>query len=137
MKLRVVLTLLLAAAAFTAAPASAQNLTGTWQVTTEGRRGPQTQTLVLRQDANTVTGTITGGRGGGRGGAGGGGGTPQPTAISGGTVTGASFTFTVTREFGGNSISQTYSGTYEGDMMQGNIEGGRGGAQPFTGTRGD
>jgi len=131
MKHRAVFTLLLAAAAFTAAPASAQNLTGTWQITTEGRRGPQTLTLTLQQAGNAITGTITGGGGGGGAGA------PPPAAISDGTVTGAAFTFTVTREFNGNSISQKYTGTYEGDMMQGSIEGGRGGAQPFTGTRPD
>jgi len=140
MKLRAAITLVLAAAAIHAAPAAAQNLTGTWQITTEGRRGPQTRTLVLRQDGATITGTITFGGGGGPGGGGGGAGGPgaEPVAISGGTVDGATFHFTVSVDFGGRgSIEQVFNGHYESDLMEGTIEGGRGGAQPFTGTRGD
>lgn len=135
MKFGPMLTLLLAAAAFSAAPASAQNLSGTWQVTSEGRRGSVTQTLILRQEGSTVTGTVSFTGGGPRGG---GGGAPQAVEISNGTVEGASFTFTVSLEFGGRgSFEQVFSGTYEGDFMEGNIAGGRGGARPFMGTRGD
>ena len=56
-------------------------------------------------------------------------------SASDGTIEGSSFTFTVTRSFGGNDFSQMYSGTYEGDTIEGTIEGGRGGGRPFTGTR--
>lgn len=137
MKLPAVLTLVLAAAAIHAAPATAQNLTGTWQITTEGRRGPQTRTLVLRQDGNTLTGTITFGGGGGPRGGGGGPGA-EPVAIANGTVDGATFHFTVSVDFGGRgAIEQVFNGHYESDFMEGTIEGGRGGAQPFTGSRGD
>jgi hypothetical protein len=135
MKLRASLTLLLAAAALSAAPASAQNLSGTWQISSEGPRGAVSQTLTLQQSGSTLTGTVTfapGGRGGGGGGA------PQAVAISNGTVEGASFRFTVSIDLGGRgSVEQSFSGTYEGDFMEGNIEGGRGGARPFMGTRGD
>jgi hypothetical protein len=136
MKLRIMLATLLAAAAFSAAPVSAQNMTGTWQITSEGRRGSVTQTLTLRQDGSALTGTISFAGGGRRGG---GGGEPQAIAISNGTVEGASFRFTVAIELPGGrgSFEQVFSGTYEGDFMEGNIEGGRGGAQPFMGTRGD
>jgi hypothetical protein len=135
MKLRPVISMLFVAAAFSAAPASAQNLAGTWQVTSEGRRGSVTQTLTLRQEGSTVTGTVSFTGGGPRGG---GGGAPQAVEISNGTVEGAAFTFTVSLEFGGRgSFEQVFSGTYEGDFMEGNIGGGRGGARPFMGTRGD
>jgi hypothetical protein len=135
MKIRATLTVLLAAAALSAAPASAQNLTGTWQITSEGRRGSVTQTLTLQQDGSTLTGTISF-AGGGRGG--GGGGAPQAIEISDGTVEGSSFGFTMSIELGGRgAFAQTFSGTWEGDSMEGSIEGGRGGAQPFTGTRGN
>ncbi len=120
---RAILTALVAAAALTAAPASAQNLSGMWQFTSEGRRGPQTQTITLAVEGSTLTGTITFTGGGRRGG---GGGTPQAIEISDGTVDGNSFTFTVTRSFGGNSFSQVYSGTIEGDAIAGTIDSGRG-----------
>ena len=130
---RTIVTALVASAALTGAPASAQNVAGTWQITAEGRPGPRTQTLVLAVEGSTLTGTITFTGGGRRGG---GGGTPQAIEISDGTVDGNSFTFTVTRSFGGNSFSQVYSGTIEGDAIEGTIDSGRGGAgRPFTGTR--
>jgi hypothetical protein len=110
-----------------------------WELSSETGRGTLTQTLTLVADGPTLTGTVTvtggGGRRGGRGGGGGGGG-PQTIEISDATIEGMSFTFTVTRSFGDNSFSQVYSGTFEGDTMEGTIEGGRGGGQPFTGTRG-
>ncbi|MDH3206850.1 MAG: hypothetical protein OEO79_09565 [Gemmatimonadota bacterium] len=135
MKLRALFTLLLATAAINAAPVSAQNLSGTWQITSEGRRGSVTQTVTLRQEGSTVTGTISFTGGGPRGG---GGGAPQAIEISNGTVEGAAFRFTMAVDFGGRgSFEQVFSGTYEGDFMEGTIEGGRGGAQPFMGTRGD
>jgi hypothetical protein len=136
MKRRWLLSLLLLA---TAIPthASAQTLTGTWQITSEGRRGPQTQTLTLTQDGLSLTGTIAFTGGGPRGGGGGGGGAlAGPIAISDGTVNGNAFSFSMTLEFNGNAFTQRYSGTFDGNAIQGTIEGGRGGATPFTGTRG-
>jgi len=127
--------MLLAAAALNAAPASAQNMSGTWEVSFEGRQGSVTQTLTLQQEGSMLTGTISFAGGGRRGG---GGGTPQAVEISNGTVDGATFTFTMSIDFGGRgSIEQVFSGTYEGDFMEGTIEGGRGGGRPFMGTRGD
>jgi hypothetical protein len=138
MKHRALATLLLAVAAVSGAPLSAQTLTGTWQITSEGRRGPTTQTLILAQDGATLTGTITLGGGGGRGGGGGGGGAlAGPIPISEGTVTGNAFRFGMTVEFNGNSFAQQFSGTFEGNAMTGTVDGARGGARPFTGTRGN
>jgi hypothetical protein len=138
MQPRYALSMLLTAAAISAVPVAAQTLTGTWQITTEGRRGSLTQTLTLTQDGSTLTGTIafTGGGRRGGGGGGGGGGLGGPIAISEGNVDGSAFSFTMTIDFNGNTFTQRYAGTFEGDTMQGTIEGGRGGGGPFTGTRG-
>jgi len=135
MQHRSMLALALTAFALSASPAVAQNLTGTWQLTSETGRGTMTQTLVLQQDGDKLTGTVTFG-GGRRGGGGGGGGGPQAIDISDGKVDGSSFSFTMTIEFNGNSFSQQYSGTVDGDSMTGEASGGRGGSRPFTGTRG-
>ena len=116
------------------APASAQNLAGMWELTSETGRGTRTSTLTLAVDGMTLTGTITI-TGGGRRGGGGGGGGPQEITISDGSIDGSSFTFTVTRSFGGNDFSQVYSGTIDGATLAGTIQGGRGGGQPFTGKR--
>ena len=122
-------TALLATAVLAMAPApvSAQNLAGEWEITRVTGRGTFTQTLTLMVDGSTVTGTLAF-----QGGPGGGG--PQSFPVSNGTVTGNSFSFTVTLSFGGNSFEQMYRGTVDGDTIEGTIEGGRG-AQPFTGTR--
>jgi hypothetical protein len=124
------ITLLLSAAI--ASPGAAQDLPGTWEISTQGGRGgPQTSTLVLAQDGETLTGTMTfslGGRGGGGGG-------PQEFEVSNGTVDGNSFSFIVTLSFQGNSIDLNYSGTVDGDEMSGTRGGPRGGGQPFTGKK--
>lgn len=131
MKHSALLTALLTTAVLTAAPTSAQNmLAGTWQISTETGPGG---TLTLMVDGMTLTGTLTVTGGGRRGGGGGRG--PQTMQISDGTIQGNSFTFTVTRSFGGNDFSLMYSGTYEGDTIEGTLEGGRGGGRPFRGTR--
>ena len=123
------ITLLLSAAI--ASPGAAQDLPGTWEISTQGGRGgPQTSTLVLAQDGETLTGTMTfslGGRGGGGG--------PQEFEVSNGTVDGNSFSFIVTLSFHGNSFDLNYSGTVDGDEMSGTREGPRGGGQPFTGKK--
>ena len=131
MKIRNLLITLLLSVAM-ASPGAAQDLTGTWEISTQGGRGgPQTSTLVLAQDGETLTGTITFSLGG-RGGRGGG---PQELEFSNGTVDGSAFSFTVTLSFQGNSIDLNYSGTGDGDEMSGTRGGPRGGGQPFTGQK--
>ena len=125
------------AAALAAAPTDAQDLTGTWELSAEGGRGgTQVMTLVIEQDGGSLTGTLTrtfGRRGGGGGGGGRGG--PLESEIENGSVDGDDFSFTVTLTFGDNSFTQSFSGTVDGDSMEGSLEGGRGGARPFTGER--
>ena len=131
MKIRNLLITLLLSVAM-ASPGAAQDLTGTWEISTQGGRGgPQTSTLVLAQDGEALTGTMTfslggpGGRGGGS----------QELEVSNGTVDSNSFSFTVTLSFQGNSFDLNYSGTVDGDEMSGTRGGPRGGGQPFTGQK--
>jgi hypothetical protein len=50
-------------------------------------------------------------------------------------VEGNNFSFQVTLSFGGNSFTQSFSGTIDSDSMEGMIEGGRGQGRPFSGER--
>jgi hypothetical protein len=80
------------------------DIDGKWTRETQGKNGPQVQTLTLTSAAGKLTGTMEGG-GGGRGAPAG------PIAISDGTVTGANVAFKVVRDAGGTAITQTYKGT--------------------------
>lgn len=133
MNVRVTLFAVAAVAALTSVPAAAQGLTGTWQLTSQTQRGPQNTTITLVQDGSELTGTATFSFGGRRGGGGGGG---QTIDLSNGSVDGNAFSFDLVLDFGGNSVTLSYSGTFEGDSMEGTIEGGRGGGRPFSGERG-
>ena len=115
-----------------AAPVSAQNLAGVWEITRETGRGTIVQTLTLTVEGSTVTGTMAMEFGGGGGGGGGGG--PQSFPVSDGTVNGNQFSFTVTLNRQGQSFEQRYSGTIDGETLTGTIRGGRG-DQPFTAKR--
>jgi hypothetical protein len=139
MNRRTIVAAIVAAAALSAAPVAAQNLTGTWELSQETQRGARTSTLALVQDGSGLTGTLTLTLGGRRGGGGGGGGAME-VSVDDGMVDGNSFSFSVTLTFGDNSITQSYSGTFDGDSMEGGIEGGGrrgggGGPRPFTGKR--
>ncbi len=134
MRHRTVFSAVLTALAFTTLPLAGQDLTGTWVVSAKGRRSPQTMTLELRQDGSELTGTVTTAAGGRRGGGGGG---AQTVEVTDGHADGGSFGFSIVQTFGDNSITQAFSGTIDGDAMEGSIEGGRGGARPFSGERSD
>jgi hypothetical protein len=133
MNCRVFSAALIVAASLVAVPVAAQDMSGDWEITSEGRRGPQTSTMTIVQADGALTGSMTLTMGGGRRGGGGG---AQEIEISKGEVDGNTFSFTVVLSFGGNSIERAYSGTFDGDSMEGTAEGGRGGGQPFTGKRG-
>ena len=142
MNRRTIVAALVAAAAFSAAPVAAQSLTGTWELSQQTQRGARTSTLVLVQEGAELSGTLTLTLGGRRGGGGGGGGGSQEVTVEEGMVSDNNFSFSITLSFGGNSITQEYSGTFDGDSMEGEIagggrRGGGGGPRPFTGTRGD
>jgi hypothetical protein len=75
-----------------AAVVFAADATGKWSFETQGRNGPTTQTLNLKQDGGSLTGTLAGGRGG-------------EVQISDGKVDGNNVSFNVVREFRGNQMT--------------------------------
>jgi hypothetical protein len=130
--------------AFVASPlaraADEKGIDGTWKWAMQGgRRGggqggqggnDQQQrparevTLKLKHDGDKLTGEITmpAGRGGG-----GGANAPEPVKITDGTFKNDEVSFTVTREFNGNSFTTKYKGKLEGDTITGTTESERNG----------
>lgn len=89
---------------------------GTYMWTQPGRNGgpDRTNTLVLKVDAGKLTGSVTSP---GRGGA-----APTPTDITDGKVTGSDVSFSVVRDFGGNSVTIKYSGKVADGAIKGTID---------------
>ena len=81
------------------------NVAGTWQMSSEGRNGPMTQTLTIQQDGTTIKGTLSGPRG--------------DTSLEGGTVAGNKISFTIKRETPNGTFTIEYSATVDGDSMTG------------------
>ena len=99
----------------------AADVTGKWTAQVAGRNGgTQEMTFQLKADGNTLTGTVAGGGGGGgrRGGGGGGAAAAGPRQISDGKIDGDKVSFTVKVEFNGQTRTQTYTGTVEGDTLK-------------------
>jgi hypothetical protein len=119
MKIRyMLLTCLLAVAALAA------DVTGKWTAEAPGRGGQtQQMTINLKADGSTVTGSISGPRG--------------ETDISDGKIDGDTVSFSVVREFQGNSMKINYTGKVSGDTIQFKMqrEGGEGQAREFTAKR--
>ena len=87
---------------------------GTWTWTTPGRNGgaDRKSTLKLKVDGDKVTGSVSSpGRDG------------QATEvdIEDGKIKGDEISFAVTRERGGNKVTQKYSGKIDGDSIKGKI----------------
>jgi hypothetical protein len=102
----------------------AADVTGKWTAEVPGRGGQTRQvTLNLKADGEKLTGTI--------------GGPAGDTEISDGKVDGGNITFTVTREFNGNTIKMNYAGTVSGDEIKFKVsrEGGEGRNMEFTAKR--
>lgn len=77
---------------------------GTWEMTSEGRRGTMTRTLTIEQDGSTIKGTMKSERG---------------ESSFEGSVTGNKISFTVKRETPNGTFTIEYSGTVDGDSMEG------------------
>jgi hypothetical protein len=95
--------------------------TGTWVWSMQGRDGAEARkiTLKLKAEGEKLTGTVTTpGRQGGE---------ARETAIEEAKLKGDELTFAVTREFGGNKMTQKYVGKITGDVIKGKIEFQRGG----------
>lgn len=77
---------------------------GTWEMTSQSRRGTRTQTLTIEQNGSTIKGIAKGERG---------------EAPFEGSVTGNKINFTMTRETPNGSFTIEYTGTIDGDSIKG------------------
>ena len=103
----------------------AQDVTGTWELTSTTPRGERTLTVTLAQEGTAVTGTAQMAMMGRRGGAAGAGRrSPREVPISDGTFQEGTLTFTITMGIGERTFSQTYVATTVTDTtMEGSITG--------------
>ena len=109
-KLLFVLTILLVASF----ALMAADVSGKWTYEGPGRGGNPGRpvTITLKVDGATLTGTVpAGGRGGGDN-------PPPPIEITDGKVDGNNISFTVKREFNGNSMVTKYEGVVNGDELK-------------------
>lgn len=109
MKLKSFLAALGAVAALTVA-AYAADPSGTWSYTMAMRPGgtPRTATLTLALKDGALTGTVSGRNG--------------DTAISDASFKDNMVSFSVVREYNGNSFTIKYSGKLDGDTITGTVE---------------
>src|ERR1700685_2557789 len=106
--------LLFAVAGAAGAADAPANVAGNWSVEVSGGAGKTTQTIVLKQDGGTITGTFKG---------------PRQSGTIDGTVDGKNIKFHVTAR-----IPLDYTGTVDGDSMKGTMSG-RGQQGDFTANR--
>jgi hypothetical protein len=104
----------------------AADVNGKWTAQVPGRGGQTRETTFnFKVEGDKLTGTVSGQQG--------------DTPISDGKVSGDDISFTVTREFQGNTIKMAYKGKVAGDEIKftRTIEGGPGNAPPveFTAKR--
>jgi hypothetical protein len=91
------------------------DVSGTWSWTMKGRQGRPDRkiTAKIKMDGDTLTGTVSSpGRDG----------QTNDTAIKDGKVKGDEISFSLTREFNGNSMTSKYSGKVSGDTIKGKME---------------
>lgn len=107
-----------------ALPASAQNVTGTWELSWETPRGAQTTTFVFAQDGMNVTGTATMRRGE----------NTMDVPVKNGMIHGDQLTFSLEFGMGQRTMTQTFTATVKDDAMEGKVTTPRG-ENPFKGIR--
>lgn len=103
--------------AFTGLVLLAADIDGTWTAETQGKNGPQTQTLTLTSKGGELTGKLEGGRG--------------ATDISDGKIEGSTVMFKIVREGKNGKQEQEYKGTLKGGELVLTTQG-RGGPQEMT-----
>ncbi len=89
--------------------------TGTWSWTVPGRNGgpDRKMTLKLKAEGDKVTGKLTSPARGGE---------TRDTEIKDGKLKGNELSFTVTREFNGNTMVTKYNGKVSADAIKGKME---------------
>ena len=123
-----------------ATPLRAQNIAGTWELTSEGPRGPRTTTVVFVQEGAAISGKVQmaamqrpWGAGAGAGAA------AREVEFKDGKLEGNKLTFTVTMGTGERTFAQTYTATVgpDGKTMEGTVAGGmrQGEPTPFKGVK--
>ena len=98
-----------------AGSALAQDVSGEWEMTSEGRQGPQTQTFKITQDGEKITVTMEGRMG-------------EMTGE--GTIKDNKIEWKVTRETERGEFTSIYSGTVDGDTMTGTMTMSMGNMEP-------
>ncbi|HWB83339.1 MAG TPA: hypothetical protein VG675_04310 [Bryobacteraceae bacterium] len=103
--------------------AMAADISGKWVAQVPGRNGQtREQTFTFKVDGSTLTGSVSGRQG--------------DTPISDGKIDGDNISFSVKREFNGQTMSQNYTGTISGDEIKMKREGRNGGqGQEFSAKR--
>jgi hypothetical protein len=92
---------------------SAADISGKWTAQVPGRSGNMRDvTFMFKASGENLTGTMSGRNG--------------DIQISDGRVSGDSVSFSVTQEFGGNSVKQTFNGKVTGGEIMFKREGGQG-----------
>lgn len=90
-----------------AGSALAQDVSGEWEITSEGRQGPRTQTIKIEQDGEKITVTMEGRMG----------------EVTGeGTIKDNKIEWKITRTMRDMEMTITYTGTVDGDTMSGEME---------------
>ncbi|MCJ7681926.1 MAG: hypothetical protein MUP70_14440 [Candidatus Aminicenantes bacterium] len=91
---------------------SAVDVSGEWEMTSQGRQGEQTSTIKIVQDGENITVTMPGrGRGGEVG---------EPMEAQ-GTIKGNDIQWKVVRETQRGTFEMVYTGTVDGDSMSGQM----------------
>ncbi|MGB2908042.1 MAG: hypothetical protein WBB73_13130 [Candidatus Aminicenantaceae bacterium] len=83
------------------------DVSGTWEMTREGRDGPMTSDFTIKQDGSKITVTMPGRQGG--------------EMVGEGTIDGNAIQWTITRETQRGEMVMEYKGTVDGDSMSGTM----------------
>jgi hypothetical protein len=84
------------------------DVSGTWEMTREGRQGPMTSDITIEQDGSKIKVTMPGFRGG------------DPMTAE-GTIEGNAIQWSLTRETQRGEFTMEYKGTVDGDSMSGTM----------------
>lgn len=101
--------------------ALAADATGSWKISFETPNGKRESVLALKQDGDKLTGNMKSEQ--------------MPDTPITGTAAGDSLTFSITRDFNGQTMKIEYSAKVDGDKMSGNVKFGEMGEAPFTGEK--